>query len=71
MYTVYPSEHKRWYLRLLLTHVAGSTSFMDLRTVNGVVYDTYRGAAMALGLLETNNHLQETLEEAMESQKPW
>jgi len=34
MYFVQPSEGKRYYLRVLLTHVIGATCFEDLRTTH-------------------------------------
>ncbi|XP_076047336.1 uncharacterized protein LOC143028862 [Oratosquilla oratoria] len=41
-----------FYLRLLLTHVKGPTSYEDLRTFEGVIYPTYREAVKAMGLLD-------------------
>lgn len=40
-----------FYLRLLLTHKLGPTSYEDLRTIEGVMYPSYREAVKALGLL--------------------
>ena len=71
MYTVSPSEGDRWFLRLLLTHVAGATSFEDLRTVQGIVHDSFRSAAMARGLFERDQHLQDTLGESMQIKPAW
>ena len=45
MHSVRPNDHERFYLRLLLNHVHGATSFEDMRTVtrNGrtVTYGTF------------------------------
>ena len=41
----------KYFLRMLLYHQKGSTSFEDLRTVNGQLYPTNKAAAGALGLL--------------------
>ncbi|OBZ81125.1 hypothetical protein A0J61_10827, partial [Choanephora cucurbitarum] len=43
---------KIFFLCLLLTVVRGHTSFQDLRTVNGVVFDTFREECQALHLIE-------------------
>lgn len=48
---VHPTAGERYYLRLLLCNVSRSTSYEDLRTVDGVVNSTFRGAAAARGLL--------------------
>ncbi|XP_076045864.1 uncharacterized protein LOC143028110 [Oratosquilla oratoria] len=39
-----------FYLRLLLTHKPGPTSYEDLRTIEGVMHPSYREAVKALGL---------------------
>jgi hypothetical protein len=52
MYMVQPSAGELYYLRLLLLHVPGVTSFAELRTVNGQQFATFKEAAAALGLLE-------------------
>ena len=59
-----PVEGERYYLRLLLNHVRGPTSFEDLKNIGGVVASTFREAALLSGLLETNNSLDKCLEEA-------
>ncbi len=38
MYTVSPNDAERYYLRLLLQHVKGATSFQYLRTVENKVF---------------------------------
>ncbi|XP_076055275.1 uncharacterized protein LOC143033671 [Oratosquilla oratoria] len=40
-----------FYLRLLLTHKPGPTSYEDLRTIDGKMYPSNRKAVKALGLL--------------------
>ena len=41
MYAAQPKEGERFYLRSLLLHVAGATSFEDLRTVDNSIFDTF------------------------------
>ena len=46
-----PSNRELYYLRLLLNVQVGCTSFEDIHTVDGVVFETYQEAYGALGLL--------------------
>lgn len=59
-----PRDGERFYIRLLLGHVKGCTSWNDLRTVSGKLYKTYREAANTLGLLESDAHFDKCLGEA-------
>lgn len=45
IYFVNRRETERYALRLLLLNVCGATSWESLRTVDGVTYDTFNGAA--------------------------
>jgi ATP-dependent DNA helicase PIF1 len=47
-----PAEGERYFLRVLLNHIAGSQSFEDLKTVDGVLYDSFRLAAERRGLIQ-------------------
>lgn len=49
---------------MLLHIIKGPTSFEHLRTVQGVVYNTYQAACKAMGLLEDDSHWENTLSEA-------
>ncbi|TVU21988.1 hypothetical protein EJB05_31660, partial [Eragrostis curvula] len=60
---VFPSEGERYYLRLLLTHVRGATSWKSLRTVRGVTCETFREACDHAGLLLSDSYLDDTLTE--------
>ncbi|AQK71292.1 hypothetical protein ZEAMMB73_Zm00001d016611 [Zea mays] len=59
--SAHPAEGERYYLRVLLNHVTGATSYVDLRTVDGVTLPTFREAAERRGLLESDNTLDECL----------
>nr|XP_020179428.2 uncharacterized protein LOC109765053 [Aegilops tauschii subsp. strangulata] len=59
-----PAEGDRYYLRVLLNHVMGKTSFDDLLTVDGVLCGSFREAAERLGLIEADNTLDDCLTEA-------
>jgi len=52
MYAASPLMGERYDLRLLLTVVRGATSFEHLRTVDGIVHETFKLACIALRLLE-------------------
>uniref|UniRef100_UPI00358E5CE5 uncharacterized protein n=1 Tax=Myxine glutinosa TaxID=7769 RepID=UPI00358E5CE5 len=64
VYTVHPSQHECFSLRLLLHEVRGPTSFEDLRTVNEHVCATYMEACFRRGLLEDDTQWDATLSEA-------
>ncbi|XP_074356265.1 uncharacterized protein LOC141695964 [Apium graveolens] len=49
---VHASSGETFYLHMILMHIKGATSFKDLRTVNGIMYNTYNEACDALGLLK-------------------
>jgi hypothetical protein len=54
MHFVPPNGGERFYLRTLLTVVKGPKSFQDLRTHNGVIYDTFLDVCIARSLLKDN-----------------
>jgi len=76
MYFVQPSEGERYYLRLLLTHVAGATCFEDLRTTHRphtlttVVHPTFKAACLARGLLQDDVEWDQCLTEVTGVQLP-
>lgn len=54
----------RFYLRLLLVNVPGSTSFEDLRTINGVLCPTFKQACVELHLVQDDNEWIHAFNEA-------
>jgi hypothetical protein len=62
--SAYPAEGERYYLRVLLNHVVGATSFECLRTVDGKLLPTFREATERRGLIKEDNTLNESLAEA-------
>jgi hypothetical protein len=70
MYTVSPRQIERYHLRLLLLHVSGATCYEDVRTHQGVVYGTFKEAAMARNLLMDDDEWERCLEEAVAFQMP-
>jgi len=68
MYFASPTSGERFYLRLLLTAVAGAQSFQALKRVDGIAYPTYKGACYARGLLEDDREWDQCLQEAAQMQ---
>ncbi|XP_017227630.2 uncharacterized protein LOC108192562 isoform X3 [Daucus carota subsp. sativus] len=64
MVYVHPTAGERFYLRMLLNIVKGATSFEDVRTVNGVVYNTYKEACFHHGLLECDDEWHTAITDA-------
>lgn len=67
IYTVSPRESKRYFLKTLLHQVTGANSFKEMRTVEGIVYATYRQTCLELGLLSNDTELWRSLTDAFES----
>jgi hypothetical protein len=59
------SSRELYYLRLLLNVQVGCTSYEDLRTVNGQVYDSFREACAALHLLEDDREFIDAIKEVV------
>ncbi|KAF1854814.1 hypothetical protein Lal_00026526 [Lupinus albus] len=70
MYTVSPSEGDKFYLRVLLNHVRGPTSWEDLLTVNGTCFPTFKQSAQERGLLEGDDSIRQCLVEASNLRTP-
>lgn len=66
----HPAEGERYYLRILLNHVKGATSFEDLCTVNGIPFLTFREAAEKTGLIEADGSISDCLNKAATFQMP-
>lgn len=52
VFYVPPGSGEQYYQRILLNIVKGPESYEDIRTVNGVLYPTFKEAYYILGLLE-------------------
>ena len=49
-----PNSHTRFYIRMLLLHIKGATSFTDLCSYNSVTYQSNKGVAFTCALFEDN-----------------
>ncbi|KYN18615.1 hypothetical protein ALC57_09070, partial [Trachymyrmex cornetzi] len=65
MYSVSPTQTELFYLRLLLLTIRGTTSFNDLRTVNGEICQSFSAACLALGFIEDDEEWKRTMNEAV------
>ena len=61
---VRPSQGELFYLRAILQS-RPALSFVDARTVNGQIYETFQEAAVALGLFADHNEAQYAIHEAI------
>lgn len=65
---VTPRHGDVFYMRILLHHIPGATSFLNLRTINGVLCDTYQECCRRRGLLMEDNEWELIMQEASISQ---
>nr|XP_017245277.1 PREDICTED: uncharacterized protein LOC108216927 [Daucus carota subsp. sativus] len=61
---VHASSGETFFLRMILMQNKGATSFKALKTVNGVVYKTYKEACGALGLLKDDRQWHVAMSES-------
>ncbi|XP_038718166.1 uncharacterized protein LOC120011170 [Tripterygium wilfordii] len=61
---VHPSAGDAYYLCMLLSHVKGPRNFTDIRTVDGIVYDTFKEACNAIGLIADDREWHNAMDEA-------
>ncbi|KAL3076362.1 hypothetical protein niasHS_011781 [Heterodera schachtii] len=64
VYTVSPRKHELFALRTLLLHRPGPKSFADLRTIDGVQFDTFVGTCQHLGLQVSDEVFRRAMQEA-------
>lgn len=60
---VHATGEELLFLRMLLMRKKGSLSFEDLRIVDGHVYDSFKEACSALGLLQNDNQWHDAMKE--------
>ncbi|XP_035838895.1 uncharacterized protein LOC110906904 [Helianthus annuus] len=59
-----PSLGDCYYLRILLNHIKGPTYFEDIKTVDGQVFQTFKDACFARGLLDDDKEYVNAVKEA-------
>ncbi|XP_053202450.1 uncharacterized protein LOC128387301 [Panonychus citri] len=55
LHIVPPNQPERFSLRLLLLNVTGAKNFVDLRTHNNVIHETFQSAARSRGLIQDDS----------------
>jgi hypothetical protein len=70
MFTAHVSSGERFYMRKLLLHSPGATSFDNLRQHEDVSYPTYKEACLARGLLLDDREWKECLLEGAQTLMP-
>lgn len=70
MFNISLTHGELYYLRLLLLHVRGATSYDDLKTVNGTVCLTFEDACRERNLLAEDREWFRCLEEACQRDMP-
>jgi hypothetical protein len=65
IYYVHPSTGELYYLRMLLMIVKGASCYADVRTYNGIVYESFKDACTARGLLGDDNEWYCAFDEAL------
>jgi PIF1-like helicase/Helitron helicase-like domain at N-terminus len=71
MYNVAVSQGELFYLRLLLLHVRGAKSFDEIKTVDSIVCDTFKEAAIKRHLLADDKEWDNCLIEAISMKMPY
>ncbi|KAK9067683.1 hypothetical protein SSX86_011794 [Deinandra increscens subsp. villosa] len=61
---VHPSSGELYFLRMLLNHQKGCSSYQAIRTVSGLLHSTYRAACEALGLIGDDREWTDAFAEA-------
>ena len=64
MASIHPSSGELFYMRLLLTVIKGATSHDNLRTVQGVLCESFKEACRKYGLLEDDREWKDCLNDA-------
>ncbi|XP_022024880.1 uncharacterized protein LOC110925221 [Helianthus annuus] len=60
-----PSLGDCYYLRILLNHIKGPTCFEDIKRVDGQVFQTFKDACFARGLLDDDKEYVNAVKEAI------
>jgi hypothetical protein len=63
-YYVNPMKGERFYLQMLLIIVKGAQSYDDIKAYKGIIYNTFKEACAARGLLNNDNEWYWTFSEA-------
>lgn len=65
MYTVTIKDRERFFLRMILLNRRGVTGFNDLLKIDGIQYQTFEEAAVAMNLMSDDEESKKCMEEAV------
>jgi ATP-dependent DNA helicase PIF1 len=65
LHLVHIEDKERYFFRILLHKVPNPTCFEDLRTFEGVLYNTFQEACHARGFLDNDTQWDDTIKEAI------
>jgi len=71
MYQANPFQGEVYYLRRLLMIVPGPTSFNNLRVVDGVLYDSFKAAYRARGIISHESDWVDCFNKAKDMRTGW
>ena len=71
VYSIAPQKHELFHLRLLLLKVRAPKSFKDLKTFEGIEYQTFKQVCIARGLIVDDQAYFDAMNEAISYQMPF
>ncbi|XP_023245859.1 uncharacterized protein LOC111643039 [Copidosoma floridanum] len=64
MFSISPTQVELFYLRLLLLHIKGNTSYNDLKTVDGILQPSFTATCLTLRVIEDDDEWIKAMNEA-------
>ena len=71
IYSIAPQKHELFHLRLLLLKVRAPKSFQNLKTFEGITYNTFKQACIARGLIVDDQAYIDAMREAVSFKMPF
>lgn len=71
MYTINPKNRECFFLRLVLNKKKGPTSFIECRTVDGIIYPSFQDTCIKLGLIGDDKECEYAMNESKLCDSPY